>query len=316
MRFPSDDAMARLHRLADRVARGQINVLVLGETGAGKEVLAERIHRASPRAGAPFLRLSCAAFTEALLESELFGHERGAFTGAVGAKPGLLETAHGGTVFLDEVGELPPAIQAKLLRVIETRTVLRVGGLAARAIDVRFIAATNRDLEAEAARGAFRADLRFRLDGVTLVVPPLRERVGEIAKLARQFAAEAGLRIDGAPVPVVDDDAIALLEGYAWPGNIRELRNMMERAVLLSRDGHIGVAELPVSKLADTSAADQTPNEIAELRRRIEQLERKRILDALDACGGNQTRAAKLLGMARRTLVSRLGRYAVPRPRK
>jgi DNA-binding NtrC family response regulator len=217
---------------------------------------------------------------------------------------------------------MPLSIQAKLLRVIETRTVLRVGGLTPRRIDVRFIAATNRDLEAEVARGRFRADLCFRIDGVTLVVPPLRERVCEIAELARTFAAEASRRIDGVEV-VIDHDAIGLLEGYRWPGNIRELRNVIERAVLLAHDGRIGLHELPVVKLQSAAPPDPAAtrqstegDELPQLRRRVAELERARILSALDRCGGNQTRAAKLLAMPRRTLVSRLAKYDVPRPRK
>jgi len=333
--------MAQLQRLVERVARGQINVLVLGETGAGKEVLAETIHRLSPRSAAPFLRLNCAALSETLLESELFGYERGAFTGAVAAKSGLLETAEGGTVFLDEVGELPMTTQVKLLRVLEDRTVLRVGGLKARPIDVRFIAATNRNLAAEVKRGAFRADLFYRLDGVALEVPPLRCRLGEIPDLARAFAAEAARKLD-APEPVITDDALALLQSYSWPGNIRELRNAMERAVLLSRNARIGREQLPLEKMratvgiVTTSAPAPAPapaapaparprarrgsaiqgDDIDQLRRQIDDLERERILAALERCGGNQTRAAKLLGMPRRTLVSRLSRYDVPRPRK
>ncbi|HZJ65531.1 MAG TPA: sigma-54 dependent transcriptional regulator, partial [Kofleriaceae bacterium] len=351
--------MAQLQRLVERVARGSINVLVLGETGAGKEVLAEAIHRLSPRSAAPFLRLNCAALSETLLESELFGYERGAFTGAVAAKSGLLETAEGGTVFLDEVGELPMTTQVKLLRVLEDRTVLRVGGLKARPIDVRFIAATNRNLAAEVKRGAFRADLFYRLDGVALEVPPLRCRLGEIPDLARAFAAEAARKLD-APEPVITDDALALLQSYSWPGNIRELRNAMERAVLLSRNARIGREQLPLEKMratvgivttsapaqAQAHAPAQAPapaapapaapapaasaparprarrgsaiqgDDIEQLRRQIDDLERERILAALERCGGNQTRAAKLLGMPRRTLVSRLSRYDVPRPRK
>jgi two-component system, NtrC family, response regulator AtoC len=311
--------MSRLARFVERIARGQINVLVLGETGAGKEVLAERIHRLSPRRESPLLRLNCAALSESLLESELFGHERGAFTGAAGTKPGLLETAHGGTVFLDEVGELPLAIQAKLLRVIETRSVLRVGGLEPRAIDVRFIAATNRELEAEVARGAFRADLRFRLDGACVVVPPLRERVGEIAGLARQFAAEAAARLDAASPPIADD-AMRWLERYAWPGNVRELRNVVERAVLLADDGAIALEHLPIDRrvapASPCAARTEAIDTLDDLRRRVAELERERILCALAQCGGNQTRAAKVLGMPRRTLVSRLAKYDVPRPRR
>ena len=328
-----EDGMPQLHRLVERIARGSINVLILGETGAGKEVLAERVHRLSPRSRWPFLRLNCAALSETLLESELFGHERGAFTGAVAAKPGLLETAEGGTVFLDEVGELPMSIQVKLLRVIEERQVLRVGGLKPRPIDVRFIAATNRDLEVEVARGAFRQDLFFRLNGVALVVPPLRDRVSEIEGLARLFASQAGRQLEQPITPEISPAALELLVGYVWPGNIRELRNVMERAVLLSADGRITPTHLPVEKMRATRAmpvrAETTPppllaaappaageSDVQELRRRIDELERERILDALARCGGNQTKAAKMLGVPRRTLVSRLGKYGVPRPRK
>jgi DNA-binding NtrC family response regulator len=335
-----EDGMPQLHRLVERIARGTINVLILGETGAGKEVLAERVHRLSPRARWPFLRLNCAALSETLLESELFGHERGAFTGAVTAKQGLLETAEGGTVFLDEVGELPMSIQVKLLRVIEERQVLRVGGLKPRPIDVRFIAATNRDLELEVAHGAFRQDLFFRLNGVALVVPPLRDRVSEIEGLARLFASQAGRQLEQAIAPEIAPAALDLLLGYVWPGNIRELRNVMERAVLLSPDGRITPAHLPVEKMRATRAVparpDTTPppqpsaapqqqptgglhdsgDDVDRLRQRIDELERDRILDALARCGGNQTKAAKMLGLPRRTLVSRLGKYGVPRPRK
>jgi two-component system response regulator AtoC len=185
-----DEEMRRVHALAARAAAGSINLLILGETGAGKEVLARRVHRLSPRAGRPFVCINCAALSEPLLESELFGHERGAFTGATQAKPGLLETAPGGTVFLDEVGELPPALQAKLLRVIETRELVRVGSVRPHKIDVRFIAATNRDLEAEVAGGTFRRDLFFRLNGMTLSLPPLRARPREIPALCRLFLRE------------------------------------------------------------------------------------------------------------------------------
>jgi len=180
-------SMQRVHALADRAAQGTINVLIVGENGVGKEILAERIHRLSPRAGKPFLCINCASFSEQLFESELFGNERGAFTGASEAKPGLLETAPGGTVLLDEIGELPQSLQAKLLRVLETRMVTRVGGLKARAIDVRFVAATNRNLELEVSAGRFRRDLYFRLNGMTLHIPPLRARRDEVGQLARIF---------------------------------------------------------------------------------------------------------------------------------
>jgi transcriptional regulator with GAF, ATPase, and Fis domain len=348
-------AMKRLAPIVERVAAGNISTLILGETGVGKEVLATSIHRMSPRSSGPLLCLNCAAFTETLLESELFGHERGAFTGAVSSKQGLLESASGGTVFLDEIGEMPAGLQARLLRVIEQRQVLRIGAVRPRPIDVRFIAATNRDLEAEITRGTFRQDLYFRLNGVTLYVPPLRERVDEIETLAtefiRHFAAEAGRSVP----PRLSREALALLEVYGWPGNIRELRNVIERAVLLSSDDEITVAHLPGEKMGralpvsivDASHPDMhrpvtvsagapipesaarltipdhesnlinaTPQAFAPSSAAREDAERLRIIRALEECAGNQTQAARLLGMSRGTLISRLELYALPRPRR
>ncbi len=315
--------MRRVYLLAKRAAAANINVLILGETGVGKEVMAETIHGLSPRAGKPFVQLNCAAISPTLLESELFGHERSAFTGAHEAKPGLLETAEGGTVLLDEIGELPLPVQAKLLRVIETHQVMRVGALKTRAIDVRFLAATNRVLEDEVARGAFRQDLYYRLNGISLTIPPLRTRVDEIAPLARVFLENAVL--PGQRAPKLSAAAQKLLEAYAWPGNIRELRNVMERAVLLATSDEITPEELPLDKMRGTPVAplgalssapphrrspsamaavrDDTPNEYAQ------------IVDSLARCNGNQTRAAKLLGMPRRTFCARLKAYNIPRPR-
>jgi DNA-binding NtrC family response regulator len=285
------------------VARGPIGVLLTGETGAGKEVLAEFLHRRSPRAGGPLVRVNCAALTDSLVESELFGHEKGAFTGAQRERRGLIETADGGTLFLDEIGEIPAAAQAKLLRVVEERQVTRVGSSEPRPVDVRFVAATNRDLEAEVAAGRFRRDLYFRLAGVVLAIPPLRERPLEIELLARTFAAEADARLG--------DAALAALRAHAWPGNVRELRNVIERAALLAVDQpidveHLGLAAAPAAPAAAPAAL---PDELAAI-------ERQRIVDALEQCGGNQTRAAELLGMPRRTLVKRIAKYNVPRPRK
>ena len=311
----ADRRMQDLYQLADRIAAGTITVLILGETGVGKEVLAERVHRASPRAAAPYLRLSCAALSETLLESELFGHEKGAFTGAGQAKPGLLETADGGTVFLDEVGELPHSIQVKLLRVLEERAAFRVGGLKPRPLDVRFVAATNRDLESEVARGSFRQDLFFRLSGATLVIPPLRERASEIPGLARAFAAQAAQQMGLAHPPPFAPEALALMGSYAWPGNIRELRNAVERAVLLCEGGGpITLVHLPVDKMrprASPPPAGLLSDGATEADR-----ERQRILHVLAACEGNQTEAARMLGIARRTLINRLEQYGISGPRK
>ncbi|WP_437725468.1 sigma 54-interacting transcriptional regulator [Sorangium sp. So ce861] len=336
-----DPAMQRLYALAERVAASPLSVLLLGETGAGKEVLAEHIHRRSPRAQGPFLRLNCAALAESLLESELFGHEKGAFTSAGQAKPGLLETAEKGTVMLDEVGELPPGIQVKLLRVLEDRKVMRVGGLSPRPIDVRFVSATNRDLTAEVKRGAFREDLFFRLNGIALTIPPLRARVSEIAPLARTIAERTASAL-GRRAPALAPETLAALEAHPWPGNIRELRNVIERAVVLAG----GDTLLPEHLLLDTAAPpppvqprtptplEAPPAEVAALagplspdparsaeaagglRGELDAIERRRIVDALEQCAGNQTQAAALLGMPRRTFVARLSAYGIPRPRK
>jgi two-component system response regulator AtoC len=311
--------MQRLERLSDLVAASELSVVLAGETGVGKEVLAERIHRRSPRASGPFVRLNCAALPETLLESELFGHERGAFTGAVKSKPGLLEVANGGSVFLDEVAELPPATQAKLLRVLESREVLRVGGLAPRPIDVRFIAASNRDLSGLVAQGAFRSDLYFRLDGITLQIPPLRERTDAIEALAASFIAFASQRAQRTP-PVLSRDALRALERYPWPGNVRELRNTVERAMVLCGGNEIEVEHL----FLDTARGhDEAPDrglssadEDQDLRHGVEQYERRRVVQALEKTGGNQTRAAELLGMSRRALVVRLTAYGLTRRRK
>jgi two-component system response regulator AtoC len=304
-----DQAMVRIHQLAARAAAGTINVLITGETGVGKELLAETVHRLSPRKDGPYVCLNCAALSETLLESELFGHERGAFTGAVQAKPGLMETAHGGTLFMDEVGELPVATQAKLLRVIETREVARLGSVKPRKVDLRFLAATNRDLEAEVARGAFRRDLYFRLNGITLTIPPLRARTGEIRRLAGTFVSQICREL-GRTEPEIPERVAALLESYAWPGNIRELKNVMERAVLLCSGPLILTEHLPMDKLGAPPSSPGVPGAAGPKD------ERQRIIDALAACAGNQSRAAKLLGISRRTLVARLDDYKIPRPKK
>ncbi|HVE84800.1 MAG TPA: sigma 54-interacting transcriptional regulator [Myxococcales bacterium] len=314
----ADPQMVRLHELIRRVSAGTLPVLLLGETGTGKEVFAEAVHRASPRRDRPLVRLNCGAFSEALLESELFGHEKGSFTGAAGVKPGLLETAEGGTVLLDEIGELPMNLQVKLLRVLERKEVLRIGGLKPRRVDVRFVSATNRDLEADCAAGRFRQDLYFRLNGFSLLIPPLRERPQEIEPLARAFIAEASRAAGLAHPPELAEDARALLLRYRWPGNVRELRNAMERAVLLCTGDQIRAEHLPQEKMRAAFIVPQPqppPRPVAPAAGEADP-EKQRILDALAQAGGNQKAAAKLLGISRGTLQSRLDEMGIQRPRK
>jgi transcriptional regulator with GAF, ATPase, and Fis domain len=328
----ADPRMKELYALLDVVAPSPFPVLVLGETGVGKDVYAETIHRRSPRADGPFLRLNCAALAESILESELFGHEKGAFTGAVAAKPGLFEAAHGGTVFLDEVGELPLSTQAKLLRVLENGEVMRLGSVRTLKVDVRFVSATNRDLQALAARQQFRTDLYFRLSGVVVTIPPLRERPADVEALAEHFVAEASRRL-GRPVVTISSTARARLAQSPWAGNIRELRNTLERAVLVCRGGvleasHLetmaaaaGRASSPPPMVADVRppAAEPSPVEPARgaaLSAELREIQKNRILEALEACAGNQTRAAKMLGMPRRSLLRRIDEYGLARPRK
>ena len=316
--IPGERPMEALNRVIDRIARSNLSVLLLGETGVGKGFVAAELHRRSNRSEGPFLQLNCAAFPENLLESELFGYERGAFTGAVQAKRGLLESASGGTVLLDEVGEIPLGMQAKLLRVLEEREVLPLGGLRARAIDVRFISATNRDLDARMAENKFREDLFFRLNGISVEIPPLRKRVSEIPTLAANFALE-GSRGAGLPSKSVSAQALDLLKQHRWPGNIRELRNVIERAVALSTGPVIEPSDLPLGKLG--SVQPPPPSVLPQVGSggngsAAEHPERQKILDALDRCGWNQSRAAAELGFSRQTLSARLDEYDIPRPRK
>lgn len=325
-----------LERLIPRIAKSAISVVIAGETGTGKEVLAKRLHAESPRGAGPWVAINCAAVSEALLESELFGYERGAFTGAAQSKVGLLEAAHGGTLFLDEVGEMPPALQAKLLRVLEQREVLPVGSTRPRAIDVRVLAATHRDLAEEVRAGRFRRDLWFRLNGITVTAPPLRSRPAEIEPLARQFAAEAARESGYSAVPRFSPEALAALRGHLWPGNIRELKNVVRRAVVLAARGEIhpehlwlepwapaGSAPAPSapapSAPAPSAPAPSAPAPAAAgpaLRSELREVERQRIVEALEACGGNQSRAAKVLQIARGTLIARMEEYGLSRPRK
>jgi transcriptional regulator with AAA-type ATPase domain len=301
--------------LADRVAVGNISVLIVGETGVGKEVLADHIHARSPRAARPLVKLNCAAMPEPQLDSELFGHEKGAFTGAAASRPGLIEQAEGGSVFLDAIGELPPAIQVKLLRVLEQRQILRGGALKPRAIDVRFLAATHRDLPVAIAAGRFREDLYFRIAGVTLQIPPLRERPDEILALAERFAERAAAALSR-PTPAISSAARELLRGYRWPGNVRELRNVIERATQLC-DGTSDVGQLPDDRMSRPAvAAPPEPSGPGDVRVQADAVERQAIESALARTGGNQTAAARELGMSRRALTSKLDQHGLDRPRK
>jgi DNA-binding NtrC family response regulator len=322
-----DPEMREVYDLARRAAPTTLPVLVLGETGVGKDVVASYIHRHSRRHAGPFVRVNCGALSASLLESEFFGHQRGAFTGALDAKAGLFELGHGGTIFLDEIGELSPAMQVKLLHVLETGEVTRVGGTRARHIDVRFIAATNRELSRDVQTGAFRADLYFRLNGVSLKLSPLRQRAAEIEPLARFFLSNF-CRQHGLPEPELTAAAVEHLRAYAWPGNIRELKNAMERAPLLCGAGKILPAHLPRENELMSSLRSETPpamdgfpeREITSTHVRAKLGDQtppyQRIADALRECAGNQTRAAQLLGVSRRTLCNWLDQYELPRPRK
>jgi len=281
-----------------QVAPARIPVLILGETGTGKELVARAVHAESPRAGAPFVAVNCGALPDTLLESELFGHRRGAFTGAEKDKRGLFEEADGGTLFLDEIGEMSPALQVKLLRVLETHEVRAVGGTGTRPVDVRLVSATNRDLDAAVEEGGFRQDLYYRINTVTIYVPPLRRRRVDIPFLAQHFAEEFGG--EHARRIILDDDFVEALSRIDFPGNVRELRNAVERSIALASP------DAPVtSRHLVTSTGESLPPPVSRagtLKERVEQVEREAILEALAGCEGNRTRAAESLGLSRQGL--------------
>jgi len=308
-----------LDALLPRVAKSAISVILEGETGVGKEVAARRLHALSGRSAGPFVAINCGAISESLLESELFGYEKGAFTGAAQAKIGLIEAAHGGTVFFDEVGDMPAPLQMRLLRVLEQREVLRVGGVQPRCVDVRVVSATHRELGEEVRAGRFRQDLWFRLNGITLRLPPLRARRDAVERLAGEFAAEAAAENGAREVPHFTAEALEALRAHPWPGNVRELKNVVRRAVVLADGGEIGRAHLQLDPVMPPLAAATQPvdhAEPAELKAELRDLERQRILAVLESCGGNQTRAAKQLGIARGTLIARIAEYGLARPRR
>jgi two-component system, NtrC family, response regulator AtoC len=303
-------ALREVYDQALRISRSDLSLLLLGETGVGKDVLAHAVHKASPRAGSPFIPLNCAALADSLLESELFGHEKGAFTGATTRRQGLFESANGGTVFLDEIGDVPPAVQVKLLRVLQDRRVMRVGGREYMDVDVRFVSATNKLLEKDMAEGRFRSDLFYRLGAVVLTVPPLRDRRADIAPLAQRFARGMSRRM-GRPDVRLSAPTLEALEAWHWPGNVRELRNVVERCVALTDSDIVQPPALPPQLTRGGRTA--LPDMVRDQQRA---LERQRIVDALEASGGNQTQAARVLGISRRTLINRLDEFGLPRPRK
>jgi DNA-binding NtrC family response regulator len=295
-------AMQDVARLVREVAPTEATVLVGGESGTGKELLCRYLHLASARRGGPYVTINCAAIPETLLESELFGHERGAFTGAVSSRPGKFEAAAGGTIMLDEIGEMVMPMQVKLLRVLEERTFQRIGENRERHADVRVLAATNRDLAGEVAAGRFREDLFYRLNVFPVTLPPLRDRRDALDELARYFIRQHA-RSMGRKAPVLLSPALKILRDYEWPGNIRELRNILERAVILARRNEIGVTELP------DLLRDRQPNSGREGNGTLRAAERRAIVAALKSSGGNRRLAAERLGISRRTLQYRLREY-------
>ncbi|HEY2515388.1 MAG TPA: sigma 54-interacting transcriptional regulator, partial [Polyangiaceae bacterium] len=349
-------AMRELYTRIRRVARTDVAVLLLGETGVGKEVVAHAIHHASPRRSQAWVTVNCAAIPENLMESEFFGYERGAFSGAVTSKPGLFEAADRGTLFLDEVGELPKSLQAKLLRVLETGEVQRIGAVKGTRVDVRIVAATNGDIVGGSASGTFRSDLYYRLNGMTLSIPPLRDRVDDVPILTAHFARRMG----GGSPPTFSDAAVAALQAHPWRGNVRELRAVVERALIMAEgervvgtrhlmfDASVSTVSAPPeppphhrASRGKAGALHEVPSIVAEskgqapaaansfasleantgrvadeLKAELERREQKKIRAALARAAGNQTDAAKILGVSRRTLINRMERYRIERPRK
>jgi DNA-binding NtrC family response regulator len=321
------EAMKEAIRLIERVAPSEASVLITGESGTGKELVAHAIHRLSNRAEASFVDLNCAAFQESLLESELFGYEAGAFSGAKGRKLGLIELADGGTLFLDEVTELPAQLQAKLLRAIETRTFFRVGGVRKVEVNVRIVAATNRNLDNVVSDGVFRSDLLYRINGFQISLAPLRERPEDIEPLSKHLLKLVG----GTTPPELNEDALAALRNYAWPGNVRQLKNCLERAVILSNNGRITVAELPpevtrppvgAPALAPSTSTTQSPAventtsaSAANAPGSLREVERQQILAALEQTGWHRGKTAEILGISPSTLYRRLRDYDLERRR-
>jgi two-component system response regulator HydG len=302
-------AIRKVYDLLARVAESEASALITGESGTGKEVVARALHAQSRRKDGPFVAINCSAVPEALIESELFGHVRGAFTDAREAHMGLFKQAHGGTLFLDEIGDMPLSLQPKLLRVLQERRVRPVGGTTEQPVDVRIVAATNRDLETAIEEGRLREDLYFRLNVVNIALPPLRARAGDVLVLAQHFLKQFAGRTSKA-VRGIAAMAAEKLVAYSWPGNVRELQNCIERAVTLARFEEITVDDLPEKIVAYTPSymvvAGDDPSELAPL----EEIERRYVLRVLEAVGGNKSVAARVLGIERKTLYRKLERFA------
>jgi two-component system response regulator HydG len=305
-----DSKMQVIYKLIEDTAPTDATVLIQGETGTGKELVARAIHRQSSRKNKPFVVINCSAYPPTLLESELFGHEKGAFTGAMRQKPGRFEQAHGGTVFLDEIGEIQPSAQIRLLRVLQTQKFERVGGEKTLSVDVRIIAATNKELVQQVKQGTFREDLYYRLNVIPINLPPLSERRNDIPLLARsflhRFAAEQGKDT----IKSFSPEAMRLLLDYHWPGNVRELENSVEHATVLAKDGKVGASDLPAILYSTTSSPQVSalPN--------LEENEKRLLMDVLEECDWNKKQAAKHLGISRSTLYEKLRKYQIARPTK
>ncbi len=304
--------MTDILTLTRRVAQSNAIVLVMGESGTGKELVAQTIHYSSHRANGPFIDISCAAIQETLLESELFGYEAGAFTGARKRKLGLLELAHGGTLFLDEIGEMSLTLQSKLLRVLETQAFFRVGGTKKVEVDVRVIAATNRDLNQYVIDGKFRSDLLFRINNFMVTLPPLRDRIEDISPLAEHFLAN----VSGGSSRKISDEAMQVLMNYSWPGNVRELKNVIERAVILSSDEVITPVDLPVEIRAHIPRAVAAATSEEDEEFSLDQLKKKQIIRVLEQTGWHQGKASEILGISPSTLYRQLKSYGLTRSRR
>ncbi len=298
--------MQRLFELIDNVAQSDAPVLIHGASGTGKELAARAVHEAGPRNGAPFIKVNCASLNENLLESELFGHVKGAYTGADRARMGRFEAAHGGTIFLDEIGDIPPSTQVKLLRVLEEKEIERVGDHQPIAVDVRIISATNKHLETNIAEGLFREDLYFRINVFPLTMPALQERMEDIPLLVQSFILQNNQR-SGKKIEGLSPDAMDALSSYGWPGNVRELRNTIEYAFVLCPSGWIGPAHLPHR----ITQSQWSPAEAILRENRLRNPERTSLIEALRRTGGNQSEAARLLGVSRVTVWKRIKKFAI-----